>query len=143
MLDTGTSALWKYNRLLNLKTNSAFSMRPIIGNVAAKVKATFLRILGGLALSCLVCCGLSRFCCHGHSILLSSYLCGIKQENSSCSICEILLTSFWIVPHLSLICRAVFFTTSIFDLWSRLWGVALLLGLRGVPLCFHPSKRVG
>jgi len=30
-------------------------------------------------------CKLSRLCCHGHSLLLSSYLCRIKQENFSCS----------------------------------------------------------
>jgi len=31
---------------------------------------------------------MSRHCCHGHSLLLSSYLCKIKRkENSSCSAC--------------------------------------------------------
>jgi len=40
--------------------------------------------------------------------------------------------------------RAMFGTTfSIFDLWSRPWGVVRLLGLRGVPPRPHPSKRVG
>jgi len=34
-------------------------------------------------------------------------------------------------------------TTSIFDLWSRPWDVARLLGLRGVPSCPHPSEEVG
>jgi len=40
--------------------------------------------------------------------------------------------------------RAIFGTTSsIFDLWSRPWGVARLLGLRGVPSRLHPSEGVG
>ena len=29
------------------------------------------------------------------------------------------------------------------QLWSRPWGVARLLGLRGLPPCPHPSKGVG
>jgi len=32
---------------------------------------------------------------------------------------------------------------SIFDLWSRPWGVARLLGVRGVPPRPHPSEGVG
>ena len=32
---------------------------------------------------------------------------------------------------------------SILDLWSRPWGVARLLGLRGVPPRPHPSEEVG
>jgi len=40
--------------------------------------------------------------------------------------------------------RAVFGTaSSIFDLWSRPWGVARLLVLRGVPPRPHPSEGVG
>jgi len=39
--------------------------------------------------------------------------------------------------------RAIFGATSIFDLWSRPWGVARLLGLRRVPPRPHPSKGVG
>jgi len=36
--------------------------------------------------------------------------------------------------------RAIFGTTSfIFDLWSKPWGMARLLGLRGVPPLHHPS----
>ena len=53
--------------------------------------------------------------------------------------------------HLLLDCRAseplpksIFGPSlSILDLWSRPWGVARLLGLRGVPLRSHPSEGVG
>jgi len=92
-----------------------------------------------LALPSLIRCELSRLHCHGHSFLLSSYLCRIKRkENSSCSACRHHLQD---LTHFFLSCpaseplrRAIFGTTSsIFDLWSRPWGVARLLGLRGVP----------
>jgi len=40
--------------------------------------------------------------------------------------------------------RAIFgTTTSIFDLWSRCWGVAPLLGLRGIPHAPIPRKGSG
>jgi len=40
--------------------------------------------------------------------------------------------------------RAIFCTTSsIFDLWSRPWSEARLLGLRGVLSRPHPLERVG
>ena len=32
---------------------------------------------------------------------------------------------------------------SLYDLWSRPWGVAQLLGLHGLPPCPHPSEGVG
>ena len=32
---------------------------------------------------------------------------------------------------------------SLYDLWSRPWGVAWLLGLHGLPPCLHPSEGVG
>ena len=32
---------------------------------------------------------------------------------------------------------------SLYDLWSRPWRVAQLLGLHGLPPCPHPSERVG
>jgi len=60
-----------------------------------------------LALSCLIRCELSRFSCHGHSLLLSPDLCRIKRkENSSCSacghLCRIWLTFFLTASHPSL-----------------------------------------
>jgi len=39
--------------------------------------------------------------------------------------------------------RVIFGTTSIFDLWSRPWGVVRLLGLREVPPRPHPSEDIG
>ena len=92
---------------------------------------------------------LSRLCCHGHSLLLSSYLHRIsRKENSDCSACGHPLQD---LNHLLLDCRtseplrkSIFGSSlSILDLWSRPWGVALLLGLHGVPPRPHPSEGVG
>ena len=92
---------------------------------------------------------LSRLRCHGHSLLLSSYLHRIsRKENSDCSACGHPLQD---LNHLLLDCRAseplrksIFGSSlSILDLWSRPWGVARLLGLRGVPPSPHPSEGVG
>jgi len=60
-----------------------------------------------LALPRLIRCELSRLRCHGHSLLLTSYLCRLKRKNnSSCSACRHPLQNLtifsWIVPHLSL-----------------------------------------
>jgi len=51
------------------------------------------------------------------------------------TLCKIQLTSFWIVPHLSL--------SGAPSLVLLFRGVARLLGLRGVPLRPHPSEGVG
>ena len=94
-------------------------------------------------------CVLSRLRCNGHSLLLSSYLNRIgKIETSSCSACGHPTQD---VFHLILHCPAtnslrlsIFGPhTSIFDLWSRPWGVARLLGLHGLPPCPHPKEGVG
>jgi len=85
-----------------------------------------------LVLSRLIRCELFRLRCHGHSLLLSSYLRRIKRKNFSRSACGHPLQD---LTHLFLDChaseplrRAIFGTTfSIFDLWSRPWGVARLL----------------
>ena len=95
---------------------------------------------------------LSRLRCHGHSLLLSSYLHRIsRKENSACSACGHPLQD---LNHLLLDCpaseplRKSIFDSSlslslyILDLWSRPWGVARLLGLRGVPPRPHPSEGV-
>jgi len=69
---------------------------------------------------------IGRLLCHGYSLLLSSYLCRTKRKNSCTradTLCRIQLTS-WIVSYLSLSGA----TCSILDLWSRPYGVALLLG---------------
>jgi len=102
-----------------------------------------------LALSRLIRYELSRLRCHGHSLLLSCYLCRIKwKENFSCSPCGHSLQD---MTNLLLDCptseplrRAIFGTTSsIFDLWSRPCGVARLLGLREVPPRPIPHKGPG
>ena len=92
---------------------------------------------------------LSRLRCHGHSLLLSSYLHRIsRKENSDCSACGHPLQD---LNHLLLDCPAseplhkfIFGSSlSILDLWSRPWSVAQLLGLREVPPRPHPSEGVG
>ena len=94
-------------------------------------------------------CVLSRLRCNGHSLLLGSYLSRIGRiENPSCSACE---HSSQDVSHLILHCpatdslrRSLFGDSlSLYDLWSRPWGVARLLGLHGLPPCPHPSEGVG
>ena len=89
-------------------------------------------------------CALSRLRCNGHSPLLASYLHRIgKAETPSCSACG---STTQDTTHLVLNCpaldslrMAIFgHTNNITDLWSRPWGVARMLGLRGVPPCPHP-----
>ena len=94
-------------------------------------------------------CVLSRLRCNGHSLLLGSYLSGIGRiENSSCSACGHPSQD---ISHLILHCpatdslhRSLFGDSlSLYDLWSRPWGVARILGLHGLPPCPHPSEGVG
>ena len=94
-------------------------------------------------------CVLSRLCCNGHSLLLGSYLSRIGRiENSSCSACG---HSPQDTSHLILHCpatdslrRSLFGDSlSLYNLWSRPWGVARLLGLHCLPPCPHPSEGVG
>ena len=93
-------------------------------------------------------CVLSHLRCNGHSHLLSSYLSRIGRiENPSCSACG---HSSHDISHLILHCpatdslRRLFFVDclSLYDLWSRPWRVARLLGLHGLPPCPHPSEGV-
>ena len=94
-----------------------------------------------LVLLCHARCVLSRLCCNGHSLLLSSYLSRIgRTENPSCSACG---HSSQDTSHLILNCpttdslRHSLFgdSLSLYDFWSRPWGVAHLLGLHGLPPC--------
>ena len=94
-------------------------------------------------------CVLSRLRCNGHSLLLDSYLSRIGRiENSSCSACG---HSSQDISHFILHCQAtnslrcsIFGDSlSLYDLWSRPWGVARLLGLHGLPPCPHRSEGVG
>ena len=92
-------------------------------------------------------CVFSRLRCNGHSLLLGSYLPRIGRiENPSSSACE---HSSQDVFHLILHCpatdslrRSLFGDSlSLYDLWSRPWGVSRLLGLHGLPPC--PISRKG
>ena len=102
-----------------------------------------------LLLSRPIRCELSRLCCHGHSLLSSSYLHRIgRKKNSACSACGHPLQD---LNHFLLDCpaseplrKSIFGSSlSILDLWSRPWGVGRQLGLHGVRLHPHPSEGVG
>ena len=102
-----------------------------------------------LALPRNVRCALSRLRCNGHSLLLASYLARIgRSTSSSCSACG---DSTQDLRHILLDCsslepirRAIFGSSlSPLDLWSRPWGVARMLGLRGVAPRPHPPDGVG
>ena len=94
------------------------------------------------------CCVLSCLHCNGHSLLLGSYLSRIGRiENPSCSDCGHLSqdTSHLILhcPAMdSLHCSLFGDSLSLYDLWSRPWGVAWLLELHGILPCPHPSEGV-
>ena len=94
-------------------------------------------------------CVLSRLGCNGHSLLLGSYLSRIGRiENPSCSACGHPSQD---ISHLILHClamdslrRSLFGDfLSLYDLWSRPWGVARFLEHHGFPPCPHPSEGVG
>ena len=95
------------------------------------------------------CCVLSRLRYNGHSLLLGSYLSRIgRTENPSCSACghSSQDTSHLILhcPATDSLCRSLFGDSLfLYDLWSRPWGVARLLGLHGLPPCPNPSEGVG
>jgi len=102
-----------------------------------------------LALTRLARCELSRLRFHGHSLLLSSYLCKIKwKENKSCSVWGQQLqdlTHFLLdAPNLKRVRRAIFGSTpSIFDLWTRSWMEAQQLRRCEVPPRHPLSNEVG
>ena len=84
-------------------------------------------------------CVLSHLCCNGHSLLLGFDLSRIgRVENPSCSACghSSQDTSDLILhcPATGLLRRSLFGDSlSLYDLWSRPWGVGRLLGLHGLP----------
>ena len=94
-------------------------------------------------------CVLSRLCCNKHSLLLSSYISRIGRiDNPSCSACghSSQDTSHLILhcPAMNSLCRSLFGSSlSLYNLWSRPWAVARLLGLHGLPPCPHPLEGVG
>ena len=94
-------------------------------------------------------CVLSHLRCNRHSLLLGSYLSRVgRTENPSCSACG---HSSQDTSHLILHCpamdslrRSLFGdSVSLYDLWSRPWVVAWLLGLHGLLPCSHPLEGVG
>ena len=91
-------------------------------------------------------CALSRLRCNGYSTLLGTYLHRVGQaETPSCSNCgsesQDLFHFVLDCPVLDPICRAIFgHSLFILDLCSRPWGVARLLGLRGVDPRPHPQE---
>ena len=93
-------------------------------------------------------CALSRLRCNGNSTLLNSYLHRVGRAETPCSNSG---SESQDLSHLVLDCpaldhlrRAIFVhTLSFLDLCSRPWGVARLLGLRGVDPRPHPQKWVG
>ena len=94
-------------------------------------------------------CVLSCLRCNGHSLLLSSYLSRIGRiENLSCSDGG---HSSQDISHLILHCSATdsmhcsLFgdSLSLYNLWSRPWGVARLLGIHVLPPSTYPSEGVG
>ena len=101
-----------------------------------------------LVLPCHARCVLFCLCCNGHSLLLGSYLTRIGRiENPCCSVCGHLSqdTSHLIVhcPATDSLRRSLFGNSlSLYDLWSRPWGVAWLLWLHGLLPCLHPSEGV-
>ena len=94
-------------------------------------------------------CVLSCLHCNGHSLLLDSYLSRIGRiENPSCSACghpsQDISHPILHCPATDSLRRSLFGDSlSLYDLWSRPWGVARLLGLHGLPPCPHPSEGVG
>ena len=93
-------------------------------------------------------CVLYRLHSNRHSLLLSAYLSRIGRiENPSCSACG---HSSQDTSHLILHCtatdslrRSLFGDyLSLYDLWSRPWEVAWLLGLDGLPPCPRHSEGV-
>ena len=89
---------------------------------------------------------LSCLRCNGHGFLLGYLSRFGRIENSSCSACghSSQDTSHLILHYPStdsLSCLLFGDSLSFYDLWSRPWGVARLLGLHGFPPC--PTTRKG
>ena len=100
-------------------------------------------------------CVLSRLHCNGHSLLLGSYLYRIGRiKNPSCSVCgHPSQDTSYLILHCPargcLSCSLFGDSLFLYNLWSRPWGVARLLGLHGFwspcsPFVFPiPRKGLG
>ena len=126
------------------------SLSPLISHIHSRLLSDWRRTISSkffdtqvssisteeLVLPCHPHCILSRLCCNGHSLLLGSYLLRIGRiENPSCSASGHRSQD---TSHLILHCpvtdslrRSLFGDSlSLYDLWSRPWGVAWLLRLQ-------------
>ena len=94
-------------------------------------------------------CVPSHLRCNGHSLLLGSYLSRMGRiENPSCSACgHSSQDTYHLILHYpatdSLRHSLFGDSLTLYDIWSRPWGVARLLGLHGLPPCPHPSEGIG
>jgi len=124
-------------------THVSCSLASTIANIRHTLYSLWRQNLSHNSLSCqipsifseelapprLIHCELPQLCCHGHSLLMSSYLYRIKQKNSSCSTCghplQDLICLLRDCPASELVWHTIFGTiSSIFDIYSRPWGVA-------------------
>ena len=134
--------------LLSLVSTLVFSRT---GDILSHLNSLTLRFFrfprGTCARSSCSLCSLSSTL-QRTSLQLSSYLSRVGRiENPSCGACE---HSSQDTSHLILHCpatdsfrRSLFGDSlSLYDLWSRPWRVARLLGLRGLLPCLHPSEGV-
>jgi len=96
-----------------------------------------MRVLCICIVMCFECVFRFRYCSNVNKKIIS--------QISTVQTTSLHLTSSWIAPYLSPPARHLwhYFYFGIFDLWSRPWDVARLLGLRGVPPRLHPSEGVG
>ena len=85
------------------------------------------------------------FCCSGHWFVVSLYLIRTRRiENFSFNACKHCHRT----PHLIMHCSATdsaslaLWPLCLYDLWSRPWGVARLLGLHDLLPCLHSLKNV-
>ena len=86
-------------------------------------------------------CVLSRLRCNGHSLLLK--LLSLYNKKDQKSFMQRQRSSFpgHLLSHnLLSSCRLFGDPLSLYSLWSRSWGVARLLGLRGLPPYPHHSR---
>ena len=88
-------------------------------------------------------CVFSRLCCNALSLLLGSYLQNWQNRESFLQRLRTLAPGR--LSSLSALSSYGLFGDSLFlyDLWSRPWRVAQLLGLDGLPPCPIPGKGLG
>jgi len=99
-------ALWWSSLTQDMQTEQLLCWSGMADTEHSKTSGSNEVVVEELVLLRLVRCELSRLRCHGHSLLLSSYLCRIKRRNSSYSACRHHLQNLTHLlldcPHLSL-----------------------------------------